>query len=264
MALKNDWATGNTVTAGDMNGVANEILGINARGVYASLPTVGHPGRTYFCTDNGNTYYDNGTTWDLISVAGTGISGVEPPSASWTTTTLGSATFAADKGGRLLTDPSVSGWNLRAEYRTLTPTSNYTFTTYLDLAAFGANTSIAGMVLRSSAGATITFGPSFDTATSAAGFTLRTTKWTNDGTPSANYVVQTQGQLTGAGIPPWLRIRDDGTNRFFEYSYDGVTWAPHASHGRTDFLTPTLIGWGEGNNASGSTHNMRLWSWSVV
>lgn len=260
MALKNTWTTGESFTATAANDVATEILGINASGVYASRPTVGHPGRLYFCTDNGNVYKDNGTTWDLAALGGSGLAGVEPPSASWSTTTLGSATVAADKGGRLFTVVSAAGVNVRVEYRTLSPTSNYTATFYLGCTFPLTNQVLGGIFLRnSSSGSLIHFGPSYDTGTATSPY-MQASQWTNATTFSANYQVTS---IPTVYFINWWRIRDDGTNRYFEYSYDGFEWQTFFSGGRTNFITPDQIGWGAFNN-SGITAYQRLRSFSVV
>jgi hypothetical protein len=261
MALKNNWTTGETVTASDLNNTANEILGINAAGVYASLPTAGHPGCIYDATDNGNTYRDNGTSWDLISVAHTGLAGTEPPSASWSTTTLGSATFAADKGGRLLNCVSAAGDNWRLEYRTLSPTSNYTATFYIEQALTLTAVTGATIVLRNStSGSFIQWGYLYNAVVGTSPY-FSAAKWTNPTTFSANY--KTQAIQTSFGTPNWLRFKDDGTNRLLQLSYNGIDYFTFHSVGRTDFITPDQIGWG-GLNSSSDTALVRLRSWSVV
>ena len=258
MALKNTWTTGESVTATDLNNTANEILGINARGVYASLPTVGHPSRTYFCTDNGNTYYDNGTTWEIISVGGSGIPGVEPSTSGWTAGTLGTAAVGADKGGRLFTGPSGNGTDLRVEYRTLVSGSNFTATAHIDLTAVGSNFITAGLILRNAAGNIIHLGPAYN-----SGWAFRVGKFTSVTTYSADY----NSPILGAypqGVPNWYRIIDDGTNRTFRFSHDGVTWVTLYTGSRTDFLTATQIGWCCLGPSSGVDAAARMRSFTVV
>ena len=265
MALKNTWTTGESFTATAANDVATEILGINARGVYASLPAVGHPGRKYFCTDNGNTYYDNGTTWEIISVAGTGMPGTEPPSASWTTSTLGSATLAADKGARLLTIPSAASENWRYERRTLSPTSNYTITGYVSSmpTVLATDAFSAGLILGDGT-KFYSFGlvsMGTPTAPFSTGWNVGIRKWTNATTLSAEggWV----SNLRMGGTPPWLRIRDNATNLFFEYSFNGIDWWLILSEARTTFLTANVYGWG-GNNNTGASGTARLHSLTLA
>lgn len=262
MSLKNSWTSGESVAASDMNDVATEILGINASGVYASLPAFGHPGRRYICTDVDLVLEDNGSAWVPVHIGSEGGVPTTPPSSSWTTTTLGSATIAADRDGRLNTCPSAAGDNWRNEYRTLSPTSNYTFTVYLETALYSSNLSKAALILRNSgSGNFISFGHSYDTG-SFGGYGIQTIKYSNPTTGIAIYNSQSVAQLP-FGLPKWLRVRDDGTNRFFEFSDNGLNWMLHYSVGRTDYITPDQIGWGT-DNSSGQTITARLRSWSVV
>jgi hypothetical protein len=262
MALKNTWATAESFTATAANDVANEILGINASGVYASLPAAGHPGRLYVCTDVDLILRDNGTTWDIVHLGSGGGIATTPPSSSWTTTTLGSATIAADRDGRLNTCPSAAGDNWRIEYRTLSPTSNYTFTAYLESAQYHSNFAKAAIILRNStSGNFVIFGHSYDSG-SYGGYGIQTVKYSSPTVGIAIYNSQSIAQLP-YGLPKWLRIRDDGTNRIFEFSDNGLNWMLHYSVGRTDYITPDQIGWGV-NNSSGQTNYARLRSWSVT
>jgi len=263
MALKNTWTAGETLTSSDANNVATEILGINASGVYASLPTVGHPGRTYDCTDNGNRYRDNGTSWELVSVGGTGIGGVEPPSGM-TTTTMGSATVVADRGGRLLTVPGTSGDNWRGEFKTLSPTSNYTLTGHIQSSAFAqANYTASGILVRQSSNSNfVTFGPCYNIASYGGAFigVLAWTSLTVSSVLGTPIVVSTLLE----GMPKWFRIRDNGTNRFYEYSVTGMDWTIAYQQGRTTTVTPDQYGWGGDVNNTAVTNVYRLRSLSVV
>jgi hypothetical protein len=259
MALKNTWATGEAVTAGDLNATADEIMGINASGVYASRPAAGHPGRTYDCTDNGNRYRDNGTSWDLISVAGSGIAGTEPPTSGWTAGTLGTSTVGANLGGRLFTGAAGDGTDLRVEYRTLASGSNFTATAHVDLTAVGVNFVTAGLILRNAAGNIIHFGPAFN-----GGWAFRVSKFTSTAAFSADYNAPALSAYP-QGTPNWYRIIDDGTNRIFRFSHDGATWVTLYTGSRTDFLTATQIGWCcLGPSAAGSPAVGRMRSFSVV
>jgi hypothetical protein len=231
-------------------------------GVFASLPAAGTAGNMYFATDIDLVLRDNGTSWDRIHIGSEGGVPTAPPSSGWTTTTLGSATIAASLDGRLNTCPSAAGDNWRIEYRTLSPTSNYTFTVYLESALYTSNFTKAAIILRNSgSGSFVSFGPSYDTG-SYGGYGIQTVKYSNPTTGIAIYSSQSIAQLP-YGMPKWLRIRDDGTNRISEFSDNGIDWIGHYSVGRTDYITPDQIGWGT-NNSSGQTIKARLRSWSVV
>ncbi len=231
-------------------------------GTFAALPAAGTSGNVYVCTDIDLILRDNGTSWDRIHIGSEGGIATAPPTSSWTTTTLGSATIAASLDGRLNTCPSAAGDNWRIEYRTLSPTSNYTFTVFLESLLYHSNLCKTAIILRNgTSGNFISFGLSYDTG-SFGGYGIQTIKYSNPTTGIAIYSSQSAAQLP-FGLPKWLRIRDDGTNRFFEFSDNGIDWMLHYSVGRTDYITPDQIGWGT-DNSSGQTIKARLRSWSVV
>ncbi|MCA7901942.1 hypothetical protein LGM39_21460 [Burkholderia cepacia] len=59
--------------------------------------------------------------------------------------------------------------------------------------------------------------------------------------------------------PDWHRIRDDGTNRYYDVSPDGVTWVNMYSFSRTTFLTPDQVGFFADPN--GQAVGLSLFSW---
>lgn len=233
-------------------------------GAYASLPAAGSAGLVYYCTDCDAVFRDNGTTWDRVRFGVGGTTQPIPPTSGWSTTTMGSATVAADKDGRLITAPSAAGDNWRVEYRTLTPTSNYTFTAYIEHMSAYVDGSYSGLVLRnSSSGSMVIFGPDLVPSNGAA-TRIRAMKWTNATTYSADYgTARKSYELPGGAIPKWFRIRDDGTTRYFEYSPNGIDWFPFTTTSRTDFITPDQIGWGISNQA-GSNAYLRTRSFQVA
>jgi hypothetical protein len=219
----------------------------------AAYPFSGRPagdadakGRMYASSDCGRIDRDNGGAWENIFL-GPKAWATEPPSSSWSTTTLGSATFGADLDGRKLAIPTSGGSDAwRIEYRTLSPASNYITTAYLELAHVPGNYMRSGLVLMDNSSVFIDFGIHYDS--SLSGFYLSLTKWTNVTTFNSNYLTATL-TVTG-GIPNWLRFRDDGSNRYAEYSFNGVDWILFHSIGRTNYITPTRIGWGASNISS--------------
>lgn len=182
-----------------------------------------------------------------------------PPSAGWTSLNLGAATIAASLDGRALIAPSNGSVNsVRAEVRSLAA-GNYTATACVEVAGHVANAwGPVGFVLKNSAGnPLIVFGLEFSSGQSH----LRLGKFNSPTSYNADYF-SAMNTYVFYGPINWLRIRDNGTTRFFEYSYNGVDFLTVASHGRTDFLTANQIGWG------GDPHSQavvaRLRSWSVV
>lgn len=242
--------------------VNNATHATTLSGTFASLPAASsaNTGAHYFCTDCDSIYKSDGSAWKKIRIGGTITTNVgEPPSTSLTTSTLGSATFTSDKDGRLLTCPSASGDNWRIEYTTLSPTSNYTATAYLDLHAVDGNYQNYGLVvLNSGSGSLIKFGPGY-----SSGWNVGSTKYTNVTTFSADYSNKPPSNMSGNRMPNWFRIRDDATNRYYEYSFNGIDWILNNSTTRTDFITPDRIGWGA-NNSGGNTIYLRCRSLIVT
>lgn len=233
-------------------------------GTYASRPAAAstNSGALYFCTDTDALYRSDGTAWTKIRVAGAAGTDLADPPSGMTSFNLGTATIAADKGDRVLTIPSVAGDNIRGEYQTLTPTTNYTATAYLDLLASTVAQSVySGLLIGDTSGKMISFGFSYSN-TSGTGFSLVVYKWASASTAAGPYVNVLTGSPFGS-LPRWLRIRDDGTNLNFEYSYNKQDWAAAFSVSRTDYLTPARIGWLAYNN-SGGTAKLRMRSFAIT
>ncbi|WP_264076173.1 hypothetical protein [Mycobacterium gordonae] len=65
-------------------------------------------------------------------------------------------------------------------------------------------------------------------------------------------------RLPNGVMPNWLQIRDDGTNRYFDLSVNGVDWVTAFSEGRTAFITPDQFCFGATNESTGADVVMRL------
>lgn len=222
-------------------------------GLFASLPTAGNAGLLYFATDAGIILRDNGTSWDIADGSGQPAF-TSPPTSGWSTTTLGAASVAASLGGRLFTMPA-SDATPRIEYRTLSPASNYTWTTCIDQNMdAAAGTSYIGMFVRNSTSANATF---FGSSITNAALFLHVDTCSTSNIQAGNTTNRAASILLG-GIPKWTRIRDDSTNRYYEYSYNGINWTTFYSEGRTTYITPDQIGWGGANNGNTGRTNYAL------
>lgn len=266
MTLATNWVDniGMFVNAAYLNQNGTETnANTNARpksGLYSALPSAGNSGAVYYATDVGIVFRDNGTSWDVV---GNGQPAFTlPPSSGWSTNTLGSATFAADKGGRVLSIPSVANQNFRVESRALSPASNYTVKAAIDVHAAIPATTVyfhSGLVLMDSAtGKLIHFGISKHAATTTMGVQVRT--WTN----ATTWLDILAHDIFNLMPPPrWLRIRDDNTNRYYEYSINGQDWQLLWTQARTTFITPDKIGWGA-DNSTGNAATLRLNSFTLA
>lgn len=264
-AIPTNWADniGMSVNAAYLNNLGTEVnASTNARpqsGLFSALPAAGNPGRTYWATDAGVVLKDNGTSWDVVGGNGQPAFTL-PTSSGWSTNTLGPATFAASKGGRVLSIPSAANQNFRVEYRTLSPASNYTAAAAIDVhASVPTGYFHSGLVLMDSAtGKFIHFGTSKQAATSTMGVQVRT--WTN----ATTWLTILAHNVFDLMPPPrWLRIRDDNTERYYEYSINGQDWKLLWTETRTTFITPDKIGWGA-DNSTGAAATLRLNSFSVA
>ena len=182
-----------------------------------------------------------------------------PPTTGWSWVNQGTASVSQDATWSDITMSLVgtSGDNHRLYLRTPAATSNYTWTVFLEPSLLDQEHQWTGMILRDSAGGgLIVFGH----ARTEAQTQLNVTKWTSATSFNSNYKRTSVSLLHGS--PRWLRIRDNGTGRFFEYSFNGTDWMEIYSVGRTDFITPDQFGIGGMNQVLGYTSFLRLRSWA--
>lgn len=199
---------------------------------------------------------DGATAWNTLAWA-TDAPFIPPPSTGWTA--MNGPAITADLNGRFQTYTAGAADNWKGEYRTLSPVINYTATTHLTWTSAGQFYFFGGLILKNSGGTSFIHYGLWAAGTSPPALYLGASKWTSVSAFSAEYAKVALGSLPG-GVPNWLRVRDDGTNRYFEFSYDRYIWATSFSVGRTDFLTPDQIGWAmSSNNAAGAnTVSLRL------
>jgi hypothetical protein len=157
--------------------------------------------------------------------------------ASFSWMNQGSATFTQTDSFAYLAAPALNGINVRAQVKNVPGSKPYSVVMGFMTNLQAINTMHCGFML-SDGTKVITFGPQYNTSTFANTLGLVAFKLTNVTTYNSNY-------QTLACWPRdrwWLKYRDDGTNRTFSYSGDGVNFLPLVSSGNTDFLTPTTWG----------------------
>jgi hypothetical protein len=255
--LRTDWVDNigmvvNAAFLDELDGAVNDNTHARVlNGSHSALPTAAasNSGGYYKCTDCDAEYKSDGTKWTKIRAGGFAIAALaDPPSSSLTTTALGSATISSFLDGRQLTFVASNSSNVLGEFAALSPTSGYTATALVD-----ANLQVSGAVVQvgialydSSSGKIVTFGPQWVNGT---GWLLSADKFSSASSFSGHYSTTALGvtnPFTGVyqGWPKLLRFRDDSTNRYFEFSYDGISWFTGATAvSRTDFITPTHVGW---------------------
>lgn len=223
---------------------------------YSGLPTAGTKGREYWPNDVGLALRDNGSAWETIW--GGELSAFTPPAAFGSTAGSG-GTFSSDKGSRLLNIVTTGSFNWCFEYKAISPASNYICRAYFECLPFWNNDAFQApsiILYDSVSGKLISWGYGYDPST----FRMQANKWNSISSFNAAYVNNQVADVMGYGIH-WWQIRDDGSNRYFEYSYNGVDFYTAGTSSRTDFITPTHIGWGAGSSTvTPFGHRLRSWT----
>lgn len=223
-------------------------------GTYANLPAAGTAGRLYFQTDGPYCFRDNGSAWLPF---GPIFPLTVPIDANYSWVNQGGATTSSTNGTVVLTAPTSVGKNARMRVRAA-PVTPYKITALFSAVCEPANYFNYGLVLRnSSSGKWI--GWQF---TYVNGFYLTATKFTDPNTYSADYKTVLVNTLMQTGMPLWLRLYDDGTNRNFQYSFDGFSFYTWYSVINSDFITPDQVGWYANTENSNSAIMATLHSWT--
>lgn len=235
------------LTAGAIDQIRADLVTV---GAYAALPSPGsnRTGDIFVPTDS---FYDiiryNGSTWDHFR---NGHLMTLPIDSNYTWDNTGNGTITTTNGGIVGISRQAISSTLQARYKTA-PSTPYTITIAFLPHYLQTSNSQIGLAFRdSSSGKLATGGVSYN-----SGWNMRFGKWTTTSSFSADY--------SSIGIPPllvhgpltWLRAADDGTNRIFSVSSNGVTWSTVHSVGRTDFLTANQVAfyWGDANQDVGLT-----------
>jgi hypothetical protein len=183
-----------------------------------------------------------------------------PSTSGWTGYNLGSNTATADHGHQLLTVASDASPNLRGRVRTLSPSSNYTAEFRLDavypITPTTASYWFYGIILVDSAtGKTILFGVG-DMSAASANIVMTVAQWgtATGGSAATAY----SAAFTTGSFPQWWRIRDDNTNRYYEYSYNRLDWRTAYTETRTTYITPNQIGYAVMSTATSLTGILRV------
>lgn len=227
------------LTAGSLIQLANNF---NIYDTFANRPSAGIKGRRFKATDNPFEYYDNGTTWDKYFL---GFKLTTYPSSGWTwdNQDVWTATDAQDM--LCLQNITSASSNIHAYYRTA-PTPPYSITAAFLVTPMISQTDMEfGLAWRSSGDSKLsTFDRQFETTLKFGAY-----KWTNTSSFASQYFDRIQ--VAEGGPLVFLRLRDDNTNRYWEFSYDGVNYMEWFHQSRTDFHTPDQVAvFAAGNNNS--------------
>lgn len=204
--------------------VLEDYLGDNiVQTTWAARGAATRRGQIWYQTDGPYVAIADGSAWVNRLVN----SLVEPPtwfgSGSWVN--QGTATLTTSKGFYRLVTPTG---NVRAFVKSV-PAAPYTLIVAFDCLV---STGEAGICLRGAGGNIITYGASVTGEILAK-------KWDNENSFNSSY---SPDLYNGLRPRTWLKLEDDNTDRILSISIAGADFQPMLTVGRTDFLTPTQIG----------------------
>jgi hypothetical protein len=202
---------------------------------------------------SGSSWQPWGPMWPLT----------KPPTSGWSWLNQGSATIDDSKGFHYVEAPSNSGANgVRARLRSA-PTPPYTITALLscqfDISSVGYL--LAGLCWTNgtNASTSLIHAAQFEPNATVNPTIFKSFKYDNASTGNSNYIGTTYAPGVSGGVPFWLRIADDNTNRIISVSADGFNWIAIHSVSRTNFLTATHVGFF--NNPFSAKSGVTLLSW---
>ncbi len=200
-------------------------------GAYSGLFSAGAEGRIYLPEDHVVPIVrDNGSSLDhyfcgqkLTLPIPSDFSWVNQGSASYTTAGTTSINCAGDG----------AGFNIRCLVKSA-PSTPYTITAGIITNAFCKQWLSYGLLFRQSSDGKLSIIDMLGTDTA---WTCRVSKADSATSLNADYVVLRAGTTF-----QWLRIQDNGTNRIYSVSRDGINWITVHTVGRTDFMTANQVG----------------------
>jgi hypothetical protein len=218
---------------------------------WASPPATPVIGDLWIPTNSPYTARYSGSAWVYFL---DGVQVVLPVSADFSWANQGSATIDTSNGGVFLKMAVGAGDNWRLRIKAV-PTPPYTVTAAFIPHIFRLNYMAVGLVWYD--------GTKLVSFAAASNADIPIGKWTNVSTyGNSNYVADRLPTLFPKLL--WLRIADDGTNRTCYFSFDGYHWQQIHTIGRTDWLTPTYIGFGVNPNNTFYDAGMWLLHWQVT
>ena len=209
-------------------------------GANSSRPSAEKDGILYLPSDGVNLFRDTGAAWGSWGP----LWKLTPPvdgDFSWVN--QGSATKTTGNGYVAIADTDAGGDQLRMRVKSA-PSTPYTITlgflpTFAGGGSFGYS---AGMCVRqSSDGKVIVCGSAYLQTTTPNGDYFVNQDFTAHNNFSANNQLIPGACAMWRGIC-WVRYIDNGTNRIWQVSADGLTWVDSFTEGRTTFLTADQVG----------------------
>jgi hypothetical protein len=235
---------------------------------FANRPAAGRAGAMFIASDGIAIWRDNGVSWDAYGP----INRFTPPPAvaNWTFINQGGATAVDLAGSILITDPAHSGNDARLLVRAA-PSTPYVITACI-LPSFDQGDDLDaipsfGILFRNSGGDVfhnISYGwVNSGTFQATTPWQRAVSEWTSPST--FNTTLITTRRITHSPHVAWLRIADNGTNRTFAISADGVHFETLFTEASNAVFTADQVGLIINNQVDGGTprfnSSIRLLSW---
>lgn len=157
---------------------------------------------------------------------------------------INSPSISLAEGSVLFTETGTNMHNWEMIVQTV-PATPYRIACKINMSGpVGQNYFFAGILVReSSSGKLVYWGPSYNSAW------ILNCAWMTDpntfqGTTVFFTALTSVIQLINAQMPQYFAIRDDGSTRFYEISYDGISWTSIASEAHNAFFVADQVGIG--------------------
>jgi hypothetical protein len=220
--------------------------------VLANRPAPGRAGRLFVPTDDAFLFRDTGSAWQRIY---RGLVCSDPPAvAALTWANQGGSVASTDAAGCLnLTVPASATTAVRG-LLTSTPATPYTFTLGLSILMDMNGYYIAGLAQRQSGlDYWLIWGPGQTGNYNASSHTSANGNGSSVSTASPRQF----------GASCFLRVRNDGVNRTYSVSENGVDFYDCFTQGATTFMTTDQVGV-FGNSINSRPINIRVFHWSLT
>lgn len=244
-AHSNGATVSHILTAGGLYGLPSQMV---LSDIGANLPSSAYQGRMYLTTDSPVMCWDSGSAWSNFGP----LFPLTPPQlGNWSWANQGSATATQYQSGIVIRSPKASGDSLNMLVKAY-PTAPFFFTIAVICNWINFSNARGGLVIYDSVG-----GKLVDLALYAGGSEQQMVwingKWNSTTSYNANYNTEALTTTT-ISLPPglvyWLQLHDDGTNRKWSVSNDGISFVQVAHQGNTDFVTPNKIGFYTNGNTT--------------
>ncbi len=242
MVLAHPYAACTMTFTGDQWGVTWSYAGKsngNGLGLLSNRPVQGQAGRTYYAQDQTVFYYDDGYLWQPL---GPQINLLKTPKVADFTWVNQNGCSAVDTGSGIYLQ--TLGFNMGIHNSTMlvrpTPSTPYTITAcflYCGMTTFDTMNGPVGLCFRQSSNGEL---HAYTIDFNGLGIAKITLSYYLD--HSTFMMPYLERESSFASSIMWFKLRDDGINRYCEYSRDGINYTNFYFTPRTTDLVADQVG----------------------